>query len=1035
MVRSGVIAMTMNFCVLGDVEARSREGVVDLGHARQRCVLAVFLVDVNRVVTVDQLIDRVWADHPPQRARGAVYSYVSRLRQALSPTEDIHLARRPGGYVLSVDPMTVDLHFFRTQVARIQEAETDGDAAALCSQALGIWRGEAFATLDTAWLNGIRDTLEAERFAVELDRNDIELRRGQHARLLSQLSSHAGEHPLDERLSGQLMLALYRCGRQSGALDLYQQARLRLVNELGVEPGPALRQLHHQILTNASALNLASRPVVVAIKRPSWPVVVGEAPLVATAFQERPDVQARLDTAMRRAGSTTVITQVLSGDGGIGKTQMAAAIFDRGQSSQSFQLFVWVTATSTEAAITAYAHALARVDPDASTADPRAAASRFLTWLRETSHPWLVVLDDVADPDDLTGWWPAGPHGRTLVTTRRQDALLSEDGRTVIDLSVYEPSESLQYLEARLSTASTRSDVLDGASDLAADLGHLPLALAQASAVILDSGLTCAEYRSRLTNQTATLARVFPTPLDSRRKAVASTWRMAINAANTLSPMGFAGPVLDLIAVLEPNGIPHDLLVSDAVARYVTDRVQRTAMTKTGRTEATSAERLREAIRNLGRLSLISHDPADGFHSVRMHPLAQRATREALHPATMRTTYHAAADALVAIWPDNEHGGNLSAVLRRNAAALIGYAHEALWEGHSHPILYRVGRSLADVGLVHEAVQYWHEMLTVSQRILGPDHPDTLTTRGNLAYSQGLAGDLTAAPAAFQELLADRLRILGLDHPDTLTTRHNLAYSRGRAGDPAWAAAAFQELLADRLRILGPDHPDTLRTRAHAARWQGLAGDPAGAFVNASELVTDQVRVLGADHRDTLATRGAVAFWQGVTGDATGAFAANTALLVDRIRVMGAQHPDTVAVRGHLAYLRGAAGDPTGARIASEAVLVDLIKIAGPDHPNTLTLRYQITYWRALAGDPTGAAAALTDILADRLRILGAEHPDTVLTRESVAYLEQCVKDSAEPEVNHSKFYGYRLRQIAVPGSGVQIVATSNQAADNSGDD
>ncbi|WP_301652443.1 tetratricopeptide repeat protein [Streptomyces arenae] len=112
------------------------------------------------------------------------------------------------------------------------------------------------------------------------------------------------------------------------------------------------------------------------------------------------------------------------------------------------------------------------------------------------------------------------------------------------------------------------------------------------------------------------------------------------------------------------------------------------------------------------------------------------------------------------------------------------------------------------------------DLLTDQVRVLGPDHPDTLTTRSNLAHFRGQAGDSAGAAAAFADLLTDQVRVLGPDHPDTLTTRSNLAHFRGQAGDSAGAAAAFADLLTDQVRVLGPDHPDTLTTRSNLAQWQ-----------------------------------------------------------------------------------------------------------------------------------------------------------------------------------------------------------------------
>lgn len=139
-----------------------------------------------------------------------------------------------------------------------------------------------------------------------------------------------------------------------------------------------------------------------------WPVIEGEPPLLATAFQERPGVQRRLAAALAPAGSMTVVTQVLAGDGGIGKTQLAAKTFEQAYASGSHDLCLWVTAASRQAIVTGYAQAMARIDPGARADDPDRAARRFLTWLRETDRSWFIVLDDVADPADAAGWWLAG---------------------------------------------------------------------------------------------------------------------------------------------------------------------------------------------------------------------------------------------------------------------------------------------------------------------------------------------------------------------------------------------------------------------------------------------------------------------------------------------------------------------------------------------------------------------------------------------------------------------------------------------------
>ena len=234
--------MTVRFRLLGEIEVLHDERRIDVGHARQRCVLAALLVDVNKPATVDQLIDRVWADRPPYQARNALSAYMSRLRRLLAGVPGVRIGRGPAGYVLTVDALAVDLHEFRHLAAQARAASRPADAAALYGRALGLWRGEPFAAIDTPWFDGVRESLQAERFAVVLDRNDVALRAGRHADLLVELVDAVRAHPLDERLAGQLMLAQYRSGRQADALDTYRRMRERLLEELGADPGLALRR-------------------------------------------------------------------------------------------------------------------------------------------------------------------------------------------------------------------------------------------------------------------------------------------------------------------------------------------------------------------------------------------------------------------------------------------------------------------------------------------------------------------------------------------------------------------------------------------------------------------------------------------------------------------------------------------------------------------------------------------------------------------------------------------------------------------------
>ncbi|BBX74102.1 BTAD domain-containing putative transcriptional regulator [Mycobacterium shinjukuense] len=335
--------MAVEFSVLGDVEVRIGGRRLEIGHARQRCVLVALLIDVNRPIPVDQLVDRVWSDRPPHHARNSLAGYISRLRSLFADVEDVAISREPGGYLLAADPLSVDLHRFRAVVSKARACADPYEAAGLFDRALEIWSGEPLVSLDTPWINDVRTALQAERFSVCLDRNDAGLRVGRHAELLVEISAAQAAHPLDERLAGQLMLAQFRSGRQADALDTYRRIRRQLVEELGVDPGSALRQVHQQILTGEAECQVVEVSGPVGAARggltPAHPLVFDRPrpglSRRATSFVGHEQEVALVIDALRAGPLVT-----LAGVGGVGKTRLALEVARREQ--QRFAEGVWV---------------------------------------------------------------------------------------------------------------------------------------------------------------------------------------------------------------------------------------------------------------------------------------------------------------------------------------------------------------------------------------------------------------------------------------------------------------------------------------------------------------------------------------------------------------------------------------------------------------------------------------------------------------------------------------------------------------------
>ncbi len=244
----------MRYGVLGRLELKDGERAIEIAGAKQRALLAVLLLNANRVVSTDTLIEALWEDRTPETAAKALHVHVSQLRKILGTDR---LETRSPGYVLRVDPGELDLHVFE-ELQRVAAERAPAEAAAALREALTLWRGPPLADfLSSRFAQTEIARLDEIRLRAVEDRIEAELELGAHRALVGEIDALVGEHPLRERLRGQLMLALYRSGRQADALDSYQQGRDVLVDELGIEPGRPLRELQRQMLRQDPALDLA----------------------------------------------------------------------------------------------------------------------------------------------------------------------------------------------------------------------------------------------------------------------------------------------------------------------------------------------------------------------------------------------------------------------------------------------------------------------------------------------------------------------------------------------------------------------------------------------------------------------------------------------------------------------------------------------------------------------------------------------------------------------------------------------------------
>jgi DNA-binding SARP family transcriptional activator/tetratricopeptide (TPR) repeat protein len=488
--------MTVEFRLLGAIEASIDGQLADVGHARQQCVLVALLIEANHPVSTDQLIEYAWGADLPRQTRTTLYSYVSRLRRALEPTRDVGIDRCSGGYRLRIDENAVDVHRFHRLVEHARATDDDERAADRFGTALRLWRGEAFSGLDNPWVNGVRHALGEDRLAAELDHTDRELRLGRHTTLLADLSARADARPLDERLAGQLMLALYRCGRQADALRRYDQTRLRLAEELGADPSPALRDLHQRVLRGDPAVaGAAGSPALSPVltgqaatgpTQPPWPApppLPRQLPAAPAWFTGRTTELAELSKTLTGAGGHGApATAAISGIGGIGKTSLALHwAHEHVDQFPDGQLFVnlrgfdpsgqpMTPATAVRGFLDAFGVPPAGIPIHL---DAQVGLYRSLV----SGRRMLIVLDNARDTTQVSDLLPGTPTCAVIVTSRdRLPGLVGRHGADPLAVEVLDGGEARELLARNLGPERLAAEP-DAVNVLLAGSGGLPLAL------------------------------------------------------------------------------------------------------------------------------------------------------------------------------------------------------------------------------------------------------------------------------------------------------------------------------------------------------------------------------------------------------------------------------------------------------------------------------------------------------------------------------------------------------------------------------
>ncbi|MBV8995578.1 MAG: winged helix-turn-helix domain-containing protein [Pseudonocardiales bacterium] len=941
----------MRWRALGPVEAVIAGRLVDLGPPRQRALFGLLLSRVDRPVAVDTVIEELWAGDPPAVAMASVRAYVSNLRRILEPDRPPRavatvLRTRAPGYLLDSRGVDFDVRQFTQRAAAGRAALNSADPTRAVGEfdaALGLWRGQPYADMcDAAWAAPEISWLEEVRLSVVEGRCEAQLALGEHHSAVAELELHVRGHPLREHGCALLALALYRAGRQAEALGLLRATRTRLVDELGIDPGAGLQRLERDILTHAPALDWHPPPAV-SVAEPAIPTSpslttvptaaalptepsVGRVPRVVSAqVQGLTEVIGRdTELAALRAAFTDParhgrpIWRVLTGLGGVGKTSLARAYAQRYQ--EHYGLVWWIRAEDREAVAGEFRALLDILSLHYAqhAHDPVQAVHAILV---NRTDPWLLVIDNIAEPEALRGLLPAAGAGDVLVTSR---AGTWPDRHVALPVRPLARSHAVELITSLSGDADQTS-----AAALAEELGELPLALAQASCYVAHSGLDLVGYLALYRSRRAELHQQGHAP--DYPDTVATTWQLAFDQ---LSPPARA--LLNLLAWYAPDSIPLDRLFTPATIQLPE------TVTALVRPLLNDSVHQHWAITELLAYGLITRTGPVG--SVTVHRLVQAVTDDQL---TANHEHHA--------WI--------------NAAAVLLDAACPRWKW---------------AGYGEDATTVWQSLQIHVRALiehLKPDQPITLDLRHVHAYWTGASGETVRARELAAELVKDDERILGPDHPTTLLIRAAFAHFTGQAGEIRRARELAAAVVEDLTRVLGAGHVYTLFVQGSLIRWIGLGGEVERARDLNATVVEDVQQALGADDLLTLAHRARLVRWIGEAGDAARARELAAAVVQDDKRLLGPDHRETLAARSYLVRWTGEAGDAARARELAAELVEDDERILGCDHRHTLFARAYLARWTGESGNAEKAHKLVAAVLEDLARIYGAKHRYTLLAR------------------------------------------------------
>ena len=623
------------------------------------------------------------------------------------------------------------------------------------------------------------------------------------------------------------------------------------------------------------------------------PTIAGLIPRDPPAFQRR----AGLMAALRSAGAGTSVIRAADGMCGVGKTQLAAA-YARECMENGWRLIAWLDARSLSEGLDHLASVTDFIGMKPRNADTKDVGQIARVRLEADGDGCLVVFDNVTDVSALRSYLPGT--GKCQVVLVAADDNSAEIPGRPIWVGTFTEAESVAFLVGR-----TGRDDPEGARELSRELGHLPMALTLAATIIADQSLSYRAYLDQL-GSFPIAGHLASADGEPYPRGLAEVILLSIDAVTGADPTGLCGALLEMMAMLSPDGINPSML--HAAGQWGT---------LTSEEAPVGPQAVDRALGLLAKAALLTHGDDDPPSAV-VHRAIMRVVRErCAHAGSLIAAGSRICEFLTALSGSMDEPWRQQRLIRdyfHQVTAFCGHLafHHADEDASlAEDVLALRVRALVVLNETRDspaqATQYGEILVADCVRLLGEDHPETVRARKALAYAYQAARNLEMAIPLFERTLTDSERVLGADATETLNAGNELAAAYNKAGRTDEAISLYERALADCARVLGVDAPETLTIRANLGEAYEKAGRVVEAIAELERTLAARVQALGQHHPHTLMTRNNLASAYGRAGRVTETISLFESTLSELEGVLGPQHPDTQLVRANLAAARHAA--------------------------------------------------------------------------------------------------------------------------------